>query len=438
MRSGRTQALTINPDLFLIPSSNARRALTNSLGCFSLSFIPLSNARQAPTGDQGLFSPPLITSFVNSALACLMTYGCEQPLDFPDVNIRVLTLSFRKGLQSVGPSHCDLCSSPLPRHLMHSYPKVDMFFSSFLASWLRQCVMQASCIASCHCVGYRSPYHRCIILGLRLRRHSILRHDFLELSIRCLKKISRQRKEDLWQISGSHLRLILNKLKSYKLVYKNTVRLHRRLQNQTVRELDTSASGPAGLGSINSTLVSNKKFSRRVGGGCVSKAFSFSQISDYMVSGSAEGSQDNMFRYVAHVDEIGLLAYPSSNFVHTSVPLSLGSGNSEGRCVIVLGIPWLHVILLMSNSRSLWEQDHCFQHRCGRFLYNRGSFSARFTFCIVVGCSDVVSSGFCWTSWQRRFAPGCIRTILWASLLFFHCPSGFLSIPNQLFSRRTL
>ena len=53
----------------------------------------------------------------------------------------------------------------------------------------------------------------------------------------------------------------------------------------------------------------------------VERAYSFSQISDYLIPGSTEADQDSMFRYVAHVDEVELLIYPSPQFVHTRVPL---------------------------------------------------------------------------------------------------------------------
>ena len=50
--------------------------------------------------------------------------------------------------------------------------------------------------------------------------------------------------------------------------------------------------------------------------------YSFSQISDHLVPGPIEVVEDSVFRYVAYVDELGLLAYPPPQFVHASVPLN--------------------------------------------------------------------------------------------------------------------
>jgi hypothetical protein len=83
---------------------------------------------------------------------------------------------------------------------------------------------------------------------------------------------------------------------------------------------EKDAKLPVMLKHIHSTSDGTPR--RHVGGGRVSKAYSFSQISDHLVPGSTEAGPDNMFRYVTHVDDIGLLAYPSPQFVHTSVPLN--------------------------------------------------------------------------------------------------------------------
>jgi hypothetical protein len=115
-----------------------------------------------------------------------------------------------------------------------------------------------------------------------------------------------------WLIVGSRLGLGLNILRSYQLLFKAIVGLHHSLQKLTSRDIYIDFYA----------LFDAKKPKRRVGGGCVSKAYSFSQISDHLVAGFTEAGQDNVFRYVAHVDEIELLKYPSPHFIHTSVPLN--------------------------------------------------------------------------------------------------------------------
>ena len=56
-------------------------------------------------------------------------------------------------------------------------------------------------------------------------------------------------------------------------------------------------------------------------GGSASRLFEFSLIGDHLTSDRSIVSQDSMFRFVAHVDDVGLLAYSSSQFVHTNIPL---------------------------------------------------------------------------------------------------------------------
>ena len=256
-----------------------------------------------------------------SAPARLIIYRCEQPLDFPDINILVLPSG--KDQQLVDSSCCNLDlgihSSPLPGHLTCSDTVDDFHFPSFLGSWLCHCLLQASCIASCHFTGYCSPYHRCVIISLQLRRCSMSRHDFRVLNVRC-RMLLCQRAKVVWLNVGSLLGLGLHKPESYQFVSKVAVGLRRRLQKLT-RDL-YPLLGTAGTKTAHSTPESHGTPRRRVGGGCVSKMYSFSQISDHLVPGSMEAGQDHVFCYVAHVDEIELLTYPSPQFVHTSILLN--------------------------------------------------------------------------------------------------------------------
>ena len=62
-----------------------------------------------------------------------------------------------------------------------------------------------------------------------------------------------------------------------------------------------------------------------LGGGSAnsgSRLYNFSVIGKYLVSDPSEVHQESMFWYVAHVDDVGLLAYSSAQFVHTNIPLS--------------------------------------------------------------------------------------------------------------------
>ena len=279
---------------------------------------------QALTNDQGQASVvPLPNVRWRSSSSCLMTYMREKLLYFPNIVIPALLLE--KGLRSVDCSCCDFIMKSYPYlfldHVMHSGIVTNVCFHGFLASWLRQCLLQMCCIACCHCMGYCSPYHRCIVLSLHLHWHLILKHDFQVQNIWCKRKFLSQEPKVLWLSVGSHLILRLNKLMKHQHLSRISVGLHHRPQRHANRE-PCVPSGTAGTKIIRLTPVSHKNPRRCVGGGCLGKMYSFSQISDHLVPGPIEVVEDSVFRYVAYVDELGLLAYPPPQFVHASVPLN--------------------------------------------------------------------------------------------------------------------
>ena len=254
-----------------------------------------------------------------------MNSSRERPLFH---NIENLALPTKKGLQLIDSGCFNLrvgkrLSSfwlSLPRLFRGSSSIDEEHLLSFLGYWFCHCLLQASCIASSYCTGYCSPCRRCVILDLQLRRHIVLRHDFKALNVQGRRKFLCHRAEDLWLIIGFFFRLRWNNPKSYQSLINVTLRLCRHLQRQAGRGLYTSFAGSE---AVRSTPVSRKKPRRRVGGGCLGKALLFSQISDYLVAGSTEAGrlEDSVFRYVTHVDEVELLKYPSSQFVHTNIPL---------------------------------------------------------------------------------------------------------------------
>ena len=286
---------------------------------------------QALTNDPGQMSPTLVPSSnarwqFTTVPACIANYECERPLDLPENDI--LILPSEKCSQSVKSGHRDIrsitCSSPLPVRLSCSDAINGVHFLSFLGSWLFQCMLQACCIACCHFTGCYNPHHRCVILSLYLRRHLILRHEFQALSIRCKRKIIYRQKKDLWIIVGSHLSVWLRSRRSYQFVREVIVWFCRRLPRRTgwAGRALCAFFGTIESEAVPSAPVSRKNLRRRVGGGMLSKACSFSQVSDHLVPGSMEVGEDSVFRYVAHVSEAELLAYPSPKFVHTSIPLN--------------------------------------------------------------------------------------------------------------------
>jgi hypothetical protein len=320
-RSGRAQALTIDQgqvSFSPLSLSNARCQST----CISLDSLRSDRTLVLSYCLSQVFAPPSIARWQFSpAVKRFTTYGRDLPLTFPRIDD--LVLPAENGPLSVN-SSCNLYLrnwlssflSSLPHPFKHSgYVRSR----SFLVFWFRHFFRQVSCISCCYCTVYCSPHRRCVLLNLSLCRHLMLRHDFTALNVRCGRKIFQRGADNLWLIVGSYLYL---RLKSYQLLIRFILILCRRLQKQTGRGLYT-LFGAAGSETVHSTTASQKNLRRRIGGGTLSKAFSFSQISDHLVPGStkADKLEDSMFRYVAHVDEVELLTYSSSHFVHTTVPL---------------------------------------------------------------------------------------------------------------------
>ena len=328
LRFGRTQVLTIDQGQFslsLVSLSNAQCQFT----CILLDSSQFG-CTQALTNDLSSLIPSSIArrQFPSPA-AHLTTYRCEQPLDFPNINI--LVSPTEKSVQSINSGCCNLrirnwLSSlwlSLPRPFKDSDFIDKVQIHSFLGFLFRHCLLQASCIASSYCMENCSPHRRCVILDLQLHWHLILRHDFKALNVRCGRKILPHRAEDLWLIIGFHLRLRWIKPKSCQLLINIILRSWLHLQKRTGRGLYTLFGGAVESESVCSTPVSHKKPRRCVGGGCLSKTLLYSQISDYLVPGSTDAGrlEDSVFRYVAYVDDVELLKYSSSQFVHTIVPL---------------------------------------------------------------------------------------------------------------------
>ena len=58
-------------------------------------------------------------------------------------------------------------------------------------------------------------------------------------------------------------------------------------------------------------------------GGGSSRLHSFESIERYVISDMSDTTAKCNFRYVDHVDDIGMLSYPAPAYIHTSIPLSI-------------------------------------------------------------------------------------------------------------------
>jgi hypothetical protein len=166
----------------------------------------------------------------------------------------------------------------------------------------------------------RDLLHPCIVPCLQFRQSLYSKHDFRVLKKRLSAKFSM-----LWGIqlrtlatflcncacSQQHLKGCSAFSSMFKLISRIPLVFNH---NHLLSRSDIVSSGQRTAG-------------RRLnlGGGSPdsgSKLYKFSAIGVYLTSLPDEINQDSMFRYVAHVDNVGLLAYSSSQFVHANIPLS--------------------------------------------------------------------------------------------------------------------
>ena len=56
-------------------------------------------------------------------------------------------------------------------------------------------------------------------------------------------------------------------------------------------------------------------------GGGAGRTYSLAQLNEHLVVGSLKQEKDSVFRYVAHVDDVGLLKYPFPAYIHCRMPI---------------------------------------------------------------------------------------------------------------------
>ena len=178
----------------------------------------------------------------------------------------------------------------------------------------------------------RNVSHICLALNLRFQQTLHTKHDFCALKRRLIGKFSSFKFHGTplvtffcnctgicsmhWQFaSASRFRLTLN-LPVRIPLFKNSVRDCFLSLSAVVRSSDHKA------------LFQKKHPGHWHGrqttynlGGSASRLFEFSLICDHLTSERSLISQKSMFLFVAHVDDVGLLVYSSSDFVHTNIPL---------------------------------------------------------------------------------------------------------------------
>jgi hypothetical protein len=224
-----------------------------------------------------------------------------------------------------------MLSASVRKHLLRMTDIVLSFLSQ-LSSESDSILIRILLQAGRHClyIGYDCLYlsrnlsRICIALYLRFQQTLHTKHDFRALKKRLIGRITSLQGMPLvtffrnctgmcgWQkcrtrFTSSRFRFKLNRSIPH---FTNSVRFRSLLLAD-----DMLSNEPS----------SQKKHQGRQTtynlGGSASRLFEFSLIGEHLTSDRSIVSQESMFRFVAHVDDVGLLAYSSSQFVHTNIPL---------------------------------------------------------------------------------------------------------------------
>ena len=173
----------------------------------------------------------------------------------------------------------------------------------------------------------RNSSHICLALNVKFQQTLLTKHDFRELNNRLIGRFaSLQGVQSLQTLATFFCNCICwQKHKRHSGHSGSTSRFKKF--NQSIRNgLHLQFSSDIRPGSSNRPSCQNKhQDCQRTNnlnlGGAASKIFDFSLIGDHLTSDRSLVSQDSMFRFVDHVDDVGILAYSSPQFVRTNIPL---------------------------------------------------------------------------------------------------------------------
>ena len=159
----------------------------------------------------------------------------------------------------------------------------------------------------------------CMVLYLRFRQSQYTKHDFLVLKKRLNDRSSLLR--------GIQLRTLAAFLRACNCAcqrkFKSRFACRFMLNLVPCIPLVNDCICLSNVSDVRPSRQSNARLN--LGGGSGNsgrRLYDFSVIGDYLASDSSAVNQESVFRYVAHVDDVGLLAYSSAQFVHANIPLS--------------------------------------------------------------------------------------------------------------------
>ena len=191
------------------------------------------------------------------------------------------------------------------RHSLHYY--FSPCFQVFLGAYVL-------------CQHHLSPFLTCRLVALALIQNQYFRHDF---------KVHLAALFVSWPLIFPHIALqrVCADHNMYRLVYKNTAPLTRKLKRIVLSALAFFSFMPSGLLCCEGPFVSSAlrrcdHISAPIGGGR-QYLFPNSSIMSSIKQGGVNLTPDHLFRFVDHVDDMGCLAYPlEQNFVYADLTLA--------------------------------------------------------------------------------------------------------------------
>ena len=171
----------------------------------------------------------------------------------------------------------------------------------------------------------RNSSHICLALNLRFQQTLHTKHDFRELKKRLIGRFaSLQGIQSLQTLATFFRNCICWQKHRRRLTTRFKSKFNQRIRNGLhLQFLSDIRPGSSDRPSCQNKHQDCQRTYDLNLGGAASRLFDFSLIGDYLTRTSDRSlvSQDSVFRFVDHVDDVGILAYSSPQFVRTNIPL---------------------------------------------------------------------------------------------------------------------
>ena len=162
----------------------------------------------------------------------------------------------------------------------------------------------------------------CIALKLRFQQTLHTKHDFRELKKRLIGRFASLQGIQLQTLVRFFRNCICWRKCRRRFTSRFRSKFNQRIRKGIHRFLSDVRPGSSDRPSCQNKHQDHQRTYNVSLGGAASRLFDFSLIGDHLTSDRSLVSQESMFRFVDHVDDVGILAYSSPQFVHTNIPLS--------------------------------------------------------------------------------------------------------------------